>query len=47
MESLLYGLKPRDPLTCAGALLMVSLAAGLLPVRQARSIAPIEALRIE
>jgi predicted permease len=50
MESLLYGLEPRDPLTYAAALGMVTLvtlAASLLPARQAVRIAPIEALRIE
>lgn len=50
MESLLFGLKPRDPVTFAGALLMVvfvSLAASFLPARQAALIAPVQALRTE
>ena len=50
MESLLFGLKPRDPLTFGGALLtvvVVALAASLLPARQAASIAPMQALRRE
>jgi len=50
MESLLYGLKPRDPITFAVAFLtviLVSLAASFLPARQAASIAPMQALRTE
>ena len=50
MESLLYGLKPRDPITFAVAFLtviVVSLAASFLPARQAASIAPMQALRTE
>jgi predicted permease len=50
MESLLYGLKPRDPLTFIAAFVMVtlvSLAASFLPARQAASIAPMQALRTE
>jgi len=50
MESMLFGLKPRDPVTFACALLMVvfvSLAASFLPARQAASIAPMQALRTE
>ncbi len=50
MESLLFGLKPRDPLTFGGALLtvvVVALAASFLPARQAASIAPMQALRTE
>jgi len=50
MESLLFGLKPRDPITFAGALVLVvlvSLGASLLPARQAASIAPMQALRME
>ena len=50
MESLLYGLKPRDPLTFVVAFIMVtlvSLAASFLPARQAASIAPMRALRME
>ena len=50
MESLLFGLKPRDPVAFAGALLtvvMVALAASFLPARQAAAIAPMQALRTE
>lgn len=50
MESLLFGLKPRDPITFIGALVvvvLVSLAASLLPARRAAAIAPMQALRIE
>ena len=50
MESLLFGLKPRDPVTFVGALLtvvVVALAASFLPARQAASIAPMQALRTE
>jgi ABC-type antimicrobial peptide transport system permease subunit len=50
MESLLYGLKPRDPLTFVAAFVMVtvvSLASSFLPARQAASIAPMQALRTE
>jgi len=50
MESLLFGLKPRDPVTFAGALLtvvVVALTASFLPARQAAAIAPMQALRTE
>jgi predicted permease len=50
MESLLFGLKPRDPLTFVVAFFMVtlvSLAASFLPARQAASIPPMKALRTE
>jgi ABC-type antimicrobial peptide transport system permease subunit len=50
MESLLYGLKPRDPLTFIVAFVMVtvvSLASSFLPARQAAAIAPMQALRTE
>ncbi|HEY6253613.1 MAG TPA: ABC transporter permease [Candidatus Angelobacter sp.] len=50
MESLLYGLKPRDPITFALSLvivILVSLAASFLPARQAASIEPMKALRAE
>lgn len=49
MESLLYGLKPRDPLTFVVAFIMVtpvSLAASSYP-RGTASIAPMQALRME
>jgi len=50
MQSLLFGLKPRDPLTFAVAFVvvtLVSLAASFLPARQAAGIAPMQALRTE
>jgi predicted permease len=50
MESLLFGLKPRDPITFVGALLtvvVVALAASFWPARQAAAIAPMQALRTE
>ena len=50
MESLLFGLKPRDPVTFVGAFLvvvLVSLSASFLPARQAASIPPMRALRTE
>jgi len=50
MESLLFNLKPRDPITFCAAfvvVVLVSLAASFLPARRAASIAPVQALRIE
>ena len=50
MSSMLFGLKPRDPITFIVAFLTVtgvSLAASFLPARQAASIAPMQALRTE
>jgi ABC-type antimicrobial peptide transport system permease subunit len=50
ITSMLYGLKPYDPLTlaCAALLLVfVALAASLIPARRAASIDPIKALRHE
>jgi predicted permease len=50
MESMLFGLQPRDPVTFGVAFFMVtlvSLAASFLPARQAASIAPMRALRTE
>ncbi len=49
-ESMLYGLKPRDPLTFAGAALLliaVALAAGFTPARRASTVDPMQALRHE
>jgi predicted permease len=50
MESMLFGLKSRDPITFVIAffvVMLVSLAASFLPARQAASIAPMRALRTE
>jgi predicted permease len=50
MSSMLYQLQPRDPVTLGVALvvvLLVTLAASLLPARKAASVEPMEALRTE
>ena len=47
-ESLLFGVKPQDPVTIAGAvllLLMVTTLAGFLPAQRAARVQPMEALR--
>jgi predicted permease len=48
--SMLYGLKPRDPLTLAAAIAamaLVALAASLLPAQRAATVDPMAALREE
>ena len=50
VNSLLYGISPRDPLTVGGVvvlLTLVALAASYLPARQAARINPVSALRYE
>ena len=50
MQSMLYGLQRRDPLTIIISLVvvaMVTLTASLLPARQAASVEPMRALRAE
>jgi ABC-type antimicrobial peptide transport system permease subunit len=50
VKTLLYGIKPADPLTlilAIGGLLTIALAASLLPAIRAASVDPIHALREE
>jgi predicted lysophospholipase L1 biosynthesis ABC-type transport system permease subunit len=50
VESLLFGVTPRDPLTltlAAAAVLSIALAAACLPARRATCIDPVRALRYE
>jgi predicted permease len=50
LASLLYGVKPTDPLTFAGSsalVILVALAASWLPARRAASIDPMQSLRTE
>jgi ABC-type antimicrobial peptide transport system permease subunit len=50
MSSVLYGVKPTDPLAFAGSaamVILVALVASWIPARRAASIDPIQALRTE
>jgi ABC-type antimicrobial peptide transport system permease subunit len=50
MSSLLFGIKPLDPLTYAAGAILLGIAAMLasyLPARRAAAIDPIEALKAE
>lgn len=50
MDSLLYDVRPNDPLTfaaVAAAVLLIALAASLLPARRATRVSPTAALRAE
>jgi ABC-type lipoprotein release transport system permease subunit len=50
MQSMLYGLKPRDPITVVVSLVlvaMITLLASFLPAKQAASVEPMKALRTE
>lgn len=50
LEGMLYGVRPLDPVSFAGAALVLgSLAgvAGLIPARRAATVNPVEALRAQ
>jgi ABC-type antimicrobial peptide transport system permease subunit len=50
VQSMLFGLRPRDPLTLLGSsalLLAVALVASFIPARAAARVNPIQALRHE
>jgi len=50
VESMLFGLKPMDPLTiaaCAGVLILAALLAGLPPALRASRVDPMVALKYE
>ena len=50
MSSLLFGIKPLDPITYAAGALVLGIAAALasyLPARRASTVDPVEALRAE
>lgn len=50
LRSLVYGLRPNDPLTillAQAGITLVTLAAGIFPARRAASVDPMRALRME
>jgi len=50
LDTFLYGLSERDPATIGGvaiALLVISMAAGLLPARRAATLDPVQAIKTE
>jgi ABC-type antimicrobial peptide transport system permease subunit len=50
LQSLLYGVPPRDPATLATAsalMVAVTVVAGYLPARRATRIDPVKAMRVE
>jgi ABC-type antimicrobial peptide transport system permease subunit len=50
LETLLFGLSERDPLTIGGvamSLIVVSMMSGLLPARRAATLDPVQAIRTE
>jgi len=50
LSTLLYGVRPTDPLTFAGSsvlVILIALAASWIPARRASSIDPMQSLRTE
>jgi ABC-type antimicrobial peptide transport system permease subunit len=50
LSTMLYGVRPTDPLTFAGSstlVILVALAASWIPARRAASIDPMQSLRTE
>jgi ABC-type antimicrobial peptide transport system permease subunit len=50
LSTMLYGVRPTDPITFAGSsavVILVALAASWIPARRAASIDPMQALRTE
>lgn len=50
LSTLLYGVRPTDPLTFAGSsvlVILIALAASWIPARRAASIDPMQSLRTE